>query len=433
VDADVGDLDLKRYPVLAVDDEPNILETFRFNYDEDFTILTAGGGREALDVLEREPVAVLVTDQRMPEMPGLELIRRALDLRPNVVPIMLTGFTDVEALVGAINLGRIHRYIPKPWDRRELRSAITRAIEIHHLSCENERLAGDNARMMEELHRSNERLAEENRYLRERDASPARCPDVIGSSPAITRVLDMVRRVAGMPTAVLLEGETGTGKELIARRIHAESLRSGPFVAVNSAAIPEMLLPSELFGHRGGAFPRTPSGRKGLFEIASGGTLFIEEIGETTPEVQVNLLRTLQEREIPPVGDTQPVPVDVRVVAATNRDLEEEIRCGRFREDLFSHLKVLRIVIPPLRERLEDVPALADHFLGLHAGLLHKPIRGFAPDAVQALVSHRYRGNVRELANTIERAVLLCEPDAVIRAGDLFERPPDGTVRPQEA
>jgi two-component system response regulator HupR/HoxA len=414
--------DLKTFPVLFVDDEPDIVETFRLDYDEDFSVLVATSGSQALDILAREPVAVLVADQRMPEMSGLEVIRRALEQRPDVVPIILTGYTDPDALVEAINLGRVYRYIAKPWDSQELRLAISRAIEAFHLTAENARLAAENARLLAEVQRANERLAQENRYLKACDSDVNGFGAIVGRGAAMQDVVALSRRVLDSPTTVLLQGPTGTGKELVARAIHYESTRRDRlFVAQNCGALTETLLASELFGHRKGAFTGAVADKKGLFELADGGTLFLDEISETSAALQVHLLRALQEREIQPIGAPRPVKVDVRVIAATNRDLAAEVRQGRFREDLYFRLSVFRIDLPPLARRLEDIPALAEHFLRKSSVALNRTFAGISTDAMTALMAHDYRGNVRELQNLIERATLLAEPGERITEAHLFD------------
>jgi DNA-binding NtrC family response regulator len=418
------DLDHHAYRVLVVDDEEAILRTFALNYRRDFDLLTTTSPREALAMLEEQPVAVMITDQRMPEMTGVDLVQRALEVRPALVPILLTGYTDVEALVQAINLRRVFRYVPKPWDPQELRDTICQAIETFHLLHQNAALVEENGRLVVELERANERLRQENRVLKQQ-GGPAGFDAILGRSPALTRMLERARRVAESPATVLIEGPTGTGKELVARAIHAEGpRRERLFVAVNLGTMTETLLASTLFGHRRGSFTGATADQKGLFEVASGGTLFLDEVGEASLAVQVHLLRVLQEGEIQPVGATRPVRVDVRIIAATNRDLEGEVRAGRFREDLLHRLKVFPLHLPPLRERREDIPLLAEHILErLRARRYRREVRIDA-EAMDVLCRYDFPGNVRELENLIERALILCGPTGVITEDDLFDSIP---------
>jgi two-component system response regulator HupR/HoxA len=428
---------LPRYPVLIVDDEPDILDVFALNYDRDFDLRTARSGQEALAVLDHEPIAVLVTDQRMPVMTGIELIGRARAVRPDVVPIVLTGYTDVEALVAAVNLNCIRRYVAKPFDVAEMREAIRQALEAYHLARENVRLAAENVRLVADLAHANERLGHENRWLRQRDAPCGGFEAIVHGSAAMRHVIERARRVTDTPTTVLIEGPTGSGKELVARAIHeAGPRRERLFVPVNTGALGESLLATTLFGHRRGAFTGAVADQKGLFELADGGTLFLDEIGETSPAFQVALLRALQDGEILPVGAPRPLRVDVRVIAATNRSLDDEVRRGRFREDLLHRLRVFPLRLPSLAERREDIRPLAEHLLERVAlRVQHRPA-GFTPEALAALERHAFTGNVRELENLVERALILCPAGEPIGVDDLFDRSgpiadggPDGTLQ----
>jgi len=297
-----------RARILIVDDEEAILETMTFTFEDDYDVLTAPSAPEALSVLDSNaPIAVVITDQRMPEMTGVEFLARVCERHPNTTRIILTGYTDHEALVQAVNGGQIYRYVTKPWNTKELRLTLQRGVEMFHL-------ARENARLVEELRQANERLTAENTFLRQA-APPA---EIVGESPEIREVLALVARVAPSRTTVLIEGETGSGKELVARAIHTGGLRRDRlFVPVNCAAVSEGLLESELFGHRRGAFTGALSDRKGLFEVAGGGTLFLDEISETSPALQAKLLRVLEDGEVRPVGETRSRRVDVRVIAAT--------------------------------------------------------------------------------------------------------------------
>jgi DNA-binding NtrC family response regulator len=399
------ELDYRAFPVLVVDDESDILRAFELSYGDDFTVLTAEGGARALDVLKNEDVSVIVSDQRMPGMDGSEFLERSMAVRPNSVRIVLTGYTDIDALVRAVNRSRIYRYLTKPWDDEEMRTALTRAIELFNL-------ARENTRLVEELRRANDRLMVENAYLRKAKVDPGR---IVGDSPPMREVLSLVEKVAAHPTTVLVVGETGTGKELVARAIHdASPRRERLFVAVNCAALSEGILESELFGHKRGSFTGAIADKKGLFEVADGGTLFLDEVSETTPGLQAKLLRVLQEGEIRPVGDTRDRKVDVRVVAATNRKLEDEVKAGKFREDLLYRLRVFPIRLPPLRDRLEDLPELASHLVARIATQVRKPVGEPTSETIAALQRYAFPGNVRELENELERAILLAEPGAPI-------------------
>jgi two-component system response regulator HupR/HoxA len=406
------EVDYRRFPVLVVDDEPDILSSFTFNYGDDFAILTAESGARALELLAEHDPAVIVADQRMPAMSGTEFLEQSMGLRPDAMRIVLTGYSDIEAIIAAINKSRIYRYVTKPWESEELRITLRRAVEAFHLTREN-------ARLVELLRRANERLAAENAYLREVEPSH----EIVGESPAIREVLELIARVAPTRSTVLIEGETGTGKELVARALHAASPRRDRlFVAVNCASLAEGLLESELFGHRRGAFTGAHEDRKGLFEVADGGTLLLDEVSETTLGLQAKLLRVLQEGEMRPLGASRPRTIDVRVIVATNRALAEEVKGGRFREDLYYRLSVFPIRVPPLRERRQDVPLLARHFLRRLSLQLKKPVGEPTDEALALLARYPFPGNVRELANELERAVLLAEPGGLLTEDLLSER-----------
>jgi two-component system response regulator HupR/HoxA len=343
-------------------------------------------------------------------MHGLEVVRQGREIRPDLQPIILTGYTNDRDLITAVNLRCINRYVPKPWEPDEMRHAIDRALDDYRLIQENHRLT-------EELRRANKRLRAENAYLRSATTPPA---EFVGTGPAMDGLRAAVSKVAARPATVLILGETGTGKELVARAIHAASDRKDRlFVAVNCAAIVDSIPESLLFGHRKGAFTGTTGDHEGYFEVANGGTIFLDEIGELPLPLQAMMLRVLQEGEVLRVGDNQPRHVDVRVIAATNRVLEDEVRERRFRQDLFYRLNQFSIVVPPLRERGGDVGTLARHFLRRHAIEMNMPEPTITPEALAALVVYDFPGNVRELSNIMQRALILAEPGEAITCAHL--------------
>ncbi len=387
-------LDVKRYPILVVDDEQDNLDAFRFNFRKTFDILTASSGPEALGVLAEREVAVVVTDQRMPKMTGIELLREVRERQPEAVGIILTAFTDVDVLVEAINLGQVYRYITKPWDAKEVRGVLQYAIERYYLHKENKRLMAQ--------------LAEYTGYLNQQLHGEFDFGNIIGESSALREVLSKVEQVAPTASTVLLRGETGTGKELVAHAIHINSPREEkPFVRVNCAALAPGILESELFGHEKGSFTGAMARRPGRFELADGGTLFLDEVGDLPMEVQIKLLRTLQEREFERVGGHETIKVDVRLVSATNRNLEKMIEEGEFREDLYYRLNVFPINLPPLRDRLDDLPVLTLHFVSKFARQMGVAVQQPGSDAISKLREYNWPGNVRELENIIERAMIL--------------------------
>jgi len=393
-------LDVKRYPILVVDDEQDNLDAFRFNFRKTFDILTATSGAEALAILAEKDVAVVVTDQRMPKMTGVELLREVRAKTPETVGIILTAFTDVDVLIEAINLGQVYRYITKPWDAKEVRGVLQYAIERYALQAENKRLEAQ--------------LAEYTGYLNQQLHGEFDFGNIIGESAALREVLAKVEQVAPMVSTVLLRGETGTGKELVAHAIHINSPREEkPFVRVNCAALAPGVLESELFGHEKGSFTGAMERRRGRFELADGGTLFLDEVGALPMEVQLTLLRTLQERELERVGGNETIKVDVRVVSATNRNLEKMIEEGEFREDLYYRLNVFPINLPPLRDRLDDLPVLANHFVTKFARQMGVAPAGLAADGLAKLREYNWPGNVRELENIIERAMILARGAAL--------------------
>jgi two-component system response regulator HupR/HoxA len=407
--------------VLVVDDEPRVLDALEAVLAAEFRVLRAEGGEQALGLLPGADVAVIVTDYRMPGMTGVELLRRSQDVAPDAVRIVLTAYTDVDSLMDAINTGRIYHFVPKPWDPNELLIIVRRAAERYTL-------ARDNARLRDELELAVNALRREAAESRVQSLA---LEGLIGAPSGLRQAMDLARKVLDTDTSVLLLGETGTGKELFARLIHHNGpRRSAKFVAQNCGALPESLLESELFGHTRGAFTGATAERKGLFEEADGGTIFLDEVGEMSPAMQVRLLRVLQEGEIRRVGASAPRTVDVRVLAATNTDLEADVEAGRFRKDLYYRLNVFPIRLPPLRERVEDIPSLAEHFLRVYRGRARRAVPSISPEAMQCLRAYPFPGNVRELENEIERAVALADPGQPIRLEHLSERIRNGGVGP---
>ena len=400
--------------ILIVDDEPRVLDALEAILAAEFRVLRAGHGEEALARLAAEPeVAVIVTDHRMPGMTGVELLRRSQELTPDAIRIVLTAYTDVDNLMEAINTGRIYHFVPKPWDPNELLLVVRRAAERWGL-------ARENVRLRDELEVAYNALRRDAAAGRDK---PASFDALVGADTGLRGAVDLARKVLDGDTTVLLLGETGTGKELFAHLIHANGPRRvKPFVAQSCGALPDSLLESELFGHTRGAFTGAVSERKGLFEEADGGTIFLDEVGETSPAMQLRLLRVLQEGELRRVGGGATRHVDIRVIAATNADLEADVAAGRFRRDLYYRLNVFPIRLPPLRERTGDISALADHFLRQACRRARRAVPAVGADALQLLQTYPWPGNVREMENELERAVALAENGRPLGPAHLSER-----------
>jgi DNA-binding NtrC family response regulator len=391
----------KAFRILYVDDEPDNIELFRLLFESDFRVLTASCGAEALEILQREPVAVLLSDERMPQMSGIELLARAWEQWPDMIRVIVSAYSDSARLLGAINRGHAHEYLLKPWNQSELRACIERSLAMaerrRHLTARAERLD----------------VLEEDLRARSNPAA------IVAESGPMRAILQLAERVAASDSVVLIRGETGTGKELVARFIHERSTqRSGPFVAVNCGALAEGVLESELFGHEAGAFTGAVKLRRGRFELAAGGTLFLDEVGELSPKLQVTLLRVLQERVFERVGGSTTIPMNARLVAATNRSLETMVEEKKFREDLYYRLSVIPLAVPTLRERPQDIGPLIEHFIAKWA-----PSRRARLDAavIPALVAYGWPGNVRELENMVQRAVVLSQ-DGVLTVDDFSFR-----------
>jgi two-component system response regulator AtoC len=368
--------------ILVVDDDPGIREAFRLVLEEEYELIEAKDGPEALESLHGMPVDLVLLDVRLPGMDGIEVLERIKAIDEHVEVILVTAVQTVRAAVAAMKLGALD-YLTKPFDEDEILPLIRRALERRALDREVIYLRSELAR--------------------ERDFD-----QLVGQHPVMQQLYQLISTVARNPLTVLITGESGTGKELVARAIHRQGpRRDGPFVPVNVAVISETLVESELFGHEKGAFTGAVSRKLGKFELAHQGTLFLDEIATLRFNLQAKILRALQEREIERVGGTRRIPVDVRVIAATNADLRKAIRSGNLREDLYYRLNVVPIAIPPLRDRREDIPLLVDHFIRRSNHLLHKRITGVSPAALDVLMAYRWPGNVRELQNVIERAVTL--------------------------
>jgi two-component system response regulator PilR (NtrC family) len=393
--------------ILVVDDERSLREFLEiFFRREGFAVQTAASADEALVAVGADDFDVVVSDVQLGGSSGLELLRAVKDAAPDTVVIMITAFATTESAIEAMKQGA-YDYITKPFKVDELRLVIEKALEKKLLADENQRL---------------------------RTALRSRTASLVGSSAAMRRVHDLIAQVATTKTNVLVSGESGTGKELVARGIHDLSeRREKPFIAVNCGAIPETLIESELFGHVRGAFTGAVSNKPGLAETADGGTLFLDEIGELPQSLQVKLLRLIQEKTLRRVGGNHDQRIDVRIVAATNRDLRAEAAAGRFREDLYYRLNVIQIGLPPLRERMEDVPVLVQHFLDKYRRELGKDVQGLSGAAMEKILAYAFPGNVRELENLIERAVALARGpvlDVDVLPGSVLERAPSAARTP---
>lgn len=401
----------KRYGLLIVDDEKEILRSLTLTFADEYQVFTALSGTEALEILQQKTIAMVIADHRMPGMTGAELLEKVFQINPNTIRIILTGYTDTASLIQAVNKGHIYQYINKPWERQELRIIVKRALESYELTLENQRLLG-------ELQAANERLQDENVFLKKKACEEWQYADIVGKTPVMQRVFGLVNRVLHNSATVLLTGETGTGKTLLACYIHHQGPRRDKlFIEQNCGTLPEALLESELFGHKRGAFTGALQDRKGLFEVADGGTLFLDEISEMSPAIQVKILQVLQDGRFRRIGENEYRRADVRIIAATNRDLQTEVRTGRFRSDLFYRINVFPIHIPPLRERVEDIPLLAAYCLNKYRRKFNNQVTGFSPEANLSLMHYDYPGNVRELENLIERALIL-STGSQIEAGE---------------
>jgi DNA-binding NtrC family response regulator len=391
-----------RTTILVVDDEEIVRESLGGWLEKDgYEVECAPDGAAAVARLRARPWSILVCDLKMPGMDGLAVLEQAKQLQPELAVVIMTAYATVDTAVAAMKLGA-YDYLMKPFDPEELSLMMQKIVAQQGLVRENAVL----------------RQALEQRYG---------FRDLYSKSPAMQAVFELARSAAKSSSTILILGESGTGKEVLARAVHAESPRAaGPFVDVSCAALTESLLESELFGHEKGSFTGATGRRKGKFEAAHGGTLFLDEVGDIGPKLQLDLLRVLEERRFQRIGGNETIEVDVRIIAATNKDLKKAVAAGTFREDLFYRLDVIPITLPPLRERKEDIPLLADRFLERLAVELKKPLEGLSAEAMEALLAQPWRGNVRELRNTLERGAVVAR-GPVLQLADLGLPPPGAT------
>ncbi len=377
--------------ILIVDDEKNYTMIIgEILQEEGYTSITASSGMEALDILNKEIIDLVLTDVKMPGMSGIQLLENIKELNPDIPVIIMTAYGSVEKAVDAMHKGA-YTFILKPFENQALIAHITKALSVY-------------------------KIVQENSRLRDAISSRYSFDNIIGKSRPMQEIYEIIKKVAPSNASVLIEGESGTGKELVAKSLHYNSPRKNkPLIAVNCSAFAETLLESELFGHEKGAFTGASTLKKGRFEISDQGTLFLDEIGELPISLQTKLLRVLQEKTIERVGGTLPIPVDFRLIAATNKNLEDEVKNGNFREDLYYRLNVVKTVIPPLRERSEDIPLLIKHFIDKYTNEQQpeSKVSGITPEAVKILCDYQWKGNVRELENVLERCILLGSGDMI--------------------
>lgn len=396
-----------KYHILVVDDELSMREFLELMLGrEGYQVSSAENGEEAIELIEKNHYDLLLSDIRLGDISGLDVLRAAKRQCPDTVVIMISAFATAETAVEAMNEGA-YDYLPKPFDNNELKQTLTKALELKTLEQEKKHLGAD---------------LEKNMHFNR----------IIGNNPKMLHIYEMIRQVAKSKINVLVTGESGTGKELIAQAIHEQSERkNAPFVAVNCGGIPETLMESELFGHKKGAFTGANADKKGLFEIADKGTLFLDEIGEISIPIQVKMLRAVQEKIIRPVGSNENIAVDIRIISATNKNLEEEVIEGNFREDLFYRLNVVEIKVPPLRERKDDLHAIAQHFLNIYSKETGKEISKISSYAIDLLKKYDFPGNIRELENLIERSVALSNTNIILPDSLALSLHKRKNIRPQ--
>ncbi len=406
---------MRKEILLIVDDQPEILNTLNHLFRRQYEVLMADSAASALELIRKREPAVVLSDQRMPQMDGVTLLSEVRKLWPDSVRILITGYADIDATIEAVNRANIYQYVSKPFEPAELQSIVNGAAERFLLIKQNKELQAS-------LEDKNRQLETENTELHKQVEKQLDMGNMIGHSPAMLKVFSLIKKVADTPTTVLILGETGTGKELLAKMIHYNSHRKNKmFVVQNCGAVPDTLLQSELFGHEKGAFTGAVQKKKGLFEQADNGTIFLDEIGDTSPAFQLGLLRVLQENEIRPLGATQSKKINTRVIAATNKDLKKEVQEGRFREDLYYRLSAFPVYLPPLRDRREDIPDLLNFFIEKFSQRINKQIKGIDKKVVQLLMAADLPGNIRELENEAERLVTMVNPGSIITMDLLSE------------
>lgn len=390
--------------ILIIDDEVRSQESLRRTLEESFTVYTASSSDEARIIMEQEHIQIVLADQRMPGGSGVQFLTEVRRAYPDAIRIIISGYADNEEIIAGINDAGIYQYLLKPWDPTQLLLTLKNAASLYDLQQENKRIAI-------ELRVSQPVLRQQVETARNQVKALFGFNNIVRAADSpLQQLCTLLQRAAGFNVSILITGESGTGKELLARAIHYASQRADkPFVVENCGALQDNLLESELFGHKKGAYTGAVENRVGLFQRAHGGTLFLDEIGETTPIFQIKLLRVLQEGEIRPLGSNQVIPVDVRVIAATNRNLEMEIKAGRFREDLYYRLSTIPVHVPPLRERPKDIALLAKHILEQASGAFDKKVSGMTDDLIAYLCTYHWPGNVRELQNEIYRMLVLSD------------------------
>ena len=419
---------MKKIKILYIDDEPDNLLTFRLSLRPWFGIVVTSDPFEGLKLIEDPEISVLITDQRMPGITGLELSRKVMEFRSEIPIIILTAYDDSEAMRDAISLGGIFRYVLKPWSIEEIKQTIYNAHEAYLLRRENNLLVQDLIEKNEKLHAALDKVAslkealEEEKIMLKEDLSGMVQPgEIVGKSKAILKVLKEIDAVAKSNASVLLIGETGTGKELFARMVHKMSQRRDEvLVSINCATLPETLVESELFGYEKGAFSGATNLKHGKFEVANKGTLFLDEIGELPLNLQTKLLRVLQEKEFERLGGNKIIKTDFRLVSATNRNIDQEVKKSAFRSDLFYRINTIPVILPPLRDRIEDVPLLVEFFVNRLNRQTGKKINSIPRRTLNKLMAYHWPGNVRELMNVVERAHILSQGHKLI-VGDHFK------------